>query len=330
MGGQSASHRPARQPVNDSPDESLELRVTDDQAGVRLDVFLARSLSVGRQQVRRMLEQQAVMRNGKRQSLREKGKLLQAGDVVRVEAFERPERAVIEPRTDLPLNILAEGRGWLVVDKPAGMAVHPLSAGERDTVLNAAVARYPQMQGVGEGGLRSGVVHRLDVDTSGTLALAMTQPARETLRQAFARHETQKVYRAIVRGGLTGQRRLVLDLVVAQHHPARVAVVERGVLPKPPGVRRCDLTWGAVESFGDRATLLEVTLGTGFLHQIRVMLAHIGHPVLGDAVYGDPAHDPVPVPRQMLHASSLRAGPAEAHSPDPPDFADALRRLEGR
>ena len=107
--------------------------------------------------------------------------------------------------------------------------------------------------------------------------------------------------------------------------PARVRVLDPGRPVK--GSRRCHMTWRAVESFGNRAALVEVDLGTGFLHQIRVIFAHRGHAVLGDSLYGDPALDPVPAPRQMLHAAQLVAGPIDAHSPDPGDFADVLAAL---
>jgi 23S rRNA pseudouridine1911/1915/1917 synthase len=298
--------------------------VPPDQAEVRLDVFLARRLGIGRQQACRLMEAGRVQFDGRPITARHKGRLLQPGASISVEQFQHPDTARILPNPQMPLAILAQAEGWVIVDKPAGIPVHPLQVDEQNTVLNALAARFPGLQGVGEGGLRSGVVHRLDLDTSGTLLLATEQAVWETLRMAFVRHETQKTYRAIVAGRLSGHGRETMDLLIAQHRPAKVRIVYPDERTQPAGVRRCDLAWRALEALNE-ATLLEIQLGTGFLHQIRVMLAALGHPVLGDRLYGPAQANHAP--RQMLHAASLVAGPARAASPDPADFAQILRRL---
>jgi 23S rRNA pseudouridine1911/1915/1917 synthase len=212
-----------------------------------------------------------------------------------------------------------------MVDKPAGVAVHPLEEGERGTMLNRVVAKYPQIQGVGEGGLKSGVVHRLDVDTSGVLLFATDQERWEALRKAFKGHSTKKVYRAIVDGEMEGAGREMMDLVVVKHSPARVGVVNPTQGYMPAGARECYLNWRVIERLGG-ASLIEVELGTGFLHQIRVMMAHAGHAVVGDAVYGK---GEAGVSRQMLHASYLRAGVAEGRCGEPEDFMRVLKKLGG-
>ena len=102
----------------------------------------------------------------------QKGEKLPAGATIQIEPFERPGEETLTPQPDLPLNILSEGPGWVVVDKPPGISIHPLETGEQGTLLNAVVARYPRIQGVGEKGLRSGVVHRLDLETSGAVLFA--------------------------------------------------------------------------------------------------------------------------------------------------------------
>ena len=293
-------------------------QVTADEAETRLDKFLCAKLDLTRREALRVLGQDVVTVNRKPVSEKAKGVLLEHSAVITVAAFEHPATATVLPEPDAPLVTLAAGEGFVVVDKPAGVPVMPLELGEQGTVLNAVVARYPQVQGIGEGGLRSGIVHRLDGDTSGALVVATEQERWSELRRAFKNHHTHKTYRAIVTGHLAGQGHEVMYLSVAQHKPAKVAVVE-----EQSGARRCSLEWRAVESL-DGATLLEVDLGTGFLHQIRVMFAHLGHPVLGDTTYGKGDDE---IPRQMLHAARLEVANIKAESPDPPDFSGVLESL---
>lgn len=302
------------------PRQSLPIREED--RGQRLDRFLAEHLRLSRSQVRRLLARGAVSVGGRSVNEDAKGLNLQPGPVVEVTPFARPEdqRALSTP--DQPLQLLASGSGWLAVDKPAGTPVHPLREDEADTVLNALIGRFPEMHGVGEGGLRSGVVHRLDVDTSGVLLFATEEAAWQRLRGAFREHLVEKTYRALVIGALEGEGSLELGLVTARHRPARVRVVADAELERARGVHIGVLRWRSLEIFGG-VTLVEVRPKTGFLHQIRVSLAHLGFPVLGDRTYG-PASDPVAGPRQMLHAAYAGWGEIKASSPDPADFEAAL------
>lgn len=286
--------------------------------GERLDVFLAARLEVSRGEARRLLARGVVSLDGVPVAPSAKGLQLTPGTRIEVAPHAPRAELPVTPEPEAPLVVLAAGDGWLVVDKPPGVPVHPLEEGETGTLTNAVAARHPEIQGVGEGGLRSGVVHRLDVDTSGALVVATTQPAWERLRQAFRAHRVEKVYRAIVLGEPEDEGRLELDLVVAQHRPARVKV-EAGGHPTR-------LAW-RVLARGDAACLVEVRLETGFLHQIRAGFAHLGAPLAGDAPYGAAARDdPSGAVRQMLHAARVAVDEIAAESPDPPDFADALRR----
>jgi 23S rRNA pseudouridine1911/1915/1917 synthase len=302
------------------PRQSLPIREED--RGQRLDRFLAEHLRLSRSQVRRLLARGAVSVGGRSVNEDAKGLNLQPGPVIEVTPFARPEdqRALSAP--DQPLQLLASGSGWLALDKPAGTPVHPLREEEADTVLNALIGRFPEIHGVGEGGLRSGVVHRLDVDTSGVLLFATEEAAWQHLRGAFREHLVEKTYRALVIGALEGEGSLEVGLVTARHRPARVRVVAEAELERARGVHTGVLRWRSLEVFGG-VTLVEVRPKTGFLHQIRVSLAHLGFPVLGDRTYG-PASDPIAVPRQMLHAAHAGWGEIEASSPDPADFEAAL------
>lgn len=302
------------------------LRVSEQERGQRLDRFLAERLQLSRSQVRRLLARGSVWVSGRRVGEAAKGSNLEPGGVVEVERFAGPAHECALPAPELALRVLARGPGWLAVDKPAGMPVHPLRAEETDTVLNALIALHPEIHGVGEGGLRSGVAHRLDVDTSGVLLVATEQGVWQRLRRAFQQHEVEKCYRALVVGALEGEGSLDLALVTARHRPARVRVVGEAELGRARGAHASSLRWRSLRVFRD-ATLVEVRPKTGFLHQIRVSLAHLGFPIVGDRVYGV-ARDPIPAPRQLLHAAFASCGEIEASSPDPDDFRAALAHCE--
>jgi len=307
--------------------EERSFDVRPAERGRRLDLFLAERLELSRAQARRLLSRGAVRVGERVVALGEKGMPLSEGETVRVAPFARPEAQRATPEPGLPLRVLAEGPGWLAVDKPAGVPVHPLSEDERGTILNALAARHPEVHGVGEGGLRSGVVHRLDVDTSGALLLATRKETWRRLREAFAAHRVEKVYRAIVLGALEGSGSVELPLLLARHRPARVRVAREDELSRARGVRHCALSWRALEPL-DGATLVEVRPVSGFLHQIRVTFAHLGHPIAGDRTYG-PAGDATGAGRHMLHAARVALEELEASCPDAPDFAEALVRLGG-
>jgi len=304
------------------PEADRSWVVNETEAGARLDVFLAGVLGATRGQVRQLLAAGGVRVDAAAAGLGAKGRLLATGERVAVEEPALAAAAVPAPEPDAALVVLAEGEGWIALDKPAGVPVHPLAPGERGTLLNALVARRPEVMGVGEGGLRSGVVHRLDVDTSGVLLFATNEPRWLELRDAFRRHRVAKTYRALVHGRLAGGSELVLHLSVLRHRPARVGVVEPGAGRS----RRTELAWRSLEQFKG-ATLVEVRPRTGFLHQIRASLAHLGHPILGDLAYGAPAGS---APRHLLHASRVAVDEVAAESPDAADFAEAVAAARER
>lgn len=329
--GEGAGERAAD--LADSGRSPHALEVGAESDGGRFDRVLATLLGVSRRQVRVLLARGAVSLNGRQARLEDKGDPLAVGDRLRVERIRPPALAGVIPEPELPLVVLASGPGWLAVDKPAGMPVHPLAEGETGTVLNALAARHPEVQGVGEGGLRSGVVHRLDVDTSGVLLLATTSLLWGRLRGAFREHRVEKVYRAIVWGEFGEEREMEVGLAVAQHRPARVRVVaeQSGQLEARSGVWRVQQRVRPLEVLRG-ATLVEVRPRTGFLHQIRATLADVGHPVVGDATYGGEVgsgrgFDGMIAERHMLHAAAASLGAICGESPDPSDFAAVLAGL---
>ena len=300
-------------------------------AGERLDVGLARALDISRAAVRRLLGSGAVRtreRPGdepRLATLSEKGRLLGPDEVLFLDDFERPEDQRARALPGLELAVLDRGSGWLAVDKPAGLPVHPLRADETRTALGFVAQRHPEIHGVGEGGLRSGVVHRLDVDTSGALLFATDARQWKRLRAAFAQHRVAKTYRAVVAGDFHTAVTQRLGLYVARHRPAFVRVVDEREASSRADVRVAEQRVEPVESL-EGATLVEVRPVTGFLHQIRVTLAHAGHPVLGDTTYA-PSEVAAASGRQLLHAARVGFEEIEAHAPDPDDFAAAVAKL---
>ena len=341
------------------PTQATHFEVGQKEQGLRLDRLLGERLGLSRTQVKRLLAEGAVTVDGKGVGRAGKGDPLTRGQRVAVLPFLHPEHQQPIPLDNPSVRELACGTspslaspsgtspsdaspsgGWVIVDKPAGMPVHPLHADETHTALNTLVARHPAILGVGEGALRSGVVHRLDIGTSGTLLFALDPNTWQRFRDAFREHRTTKTYLAIVQGQLHVGDSITLPLEVAQHRPAKVRVTGGEG-------RMCSLTYRPLEIF-DHATLLEVALHTGFLHQIRVTLAYLGHPILNDTHYAPPgtideaphvnAGPPTPgsfpesTPcRPMLHAHFLRCEEAQATADPPDDFRQTLQHLrQGR
>ncbi len=292
-------------------------------AGARLDRFLVDALGVSRSQARRLLASGVVSLEGRTLGYGDKGLSLPGEGVIEVGAFRMPgdQRAL----SALEVDELGRGPGWLAVDKPAGRPVHPLNEDDTDTVAGAIIARHPEMHGVGEGGLRSGVLHRLDTDTSGVLLFGTEAAQWERLREAFRTHRVAKTYRAIVTGRYEGPEEMDLELAVTRHRPAKVRVVD-GTWSRTSRAYPVRQQVRVLEPLRE-ATLLEIRIETGFLHQIRVTLAHEGHPVLGDALYGDDRALAFGAARQMLHAAHIRFEEIQAESLDPEDFAAMLESL---
>ncbi len=287
----------------------------------RLDKCLMNYLKLSRSKSLSILEHGLVKVNDQTVTLKAKGRILELGDRVEFSAIAVADLEVIKA-VNLNLRLLHVEEGFVVIDKPAGLSVIPLSHVDTQTVLNDLVQRFPEIQGIGESGLRSGVVHRLDNDTSGVLVVARQEEAWHKLRKAFKTRQTRKIYHALVLGQLTGQGRLSEYLAVTQHSPAKVTVVN----DNHKDARLCDLRWRSIEIFKG-ASLLEIELGTGFLHQIRVMMAHLGHPVLGDSIYAQRGVKVLTCPRQMLHASSLSFLDLTVTSDFPADFKSCLEKL---
>ena len=281
--------------------QSGSFAVADADAGQRLDHVVARLLGVSRAYARKLIAAEQVLLDGRPAA---KGTGLRAGEQIVVREFARPEDPP-QPNASLSLVVVAQANDLVALDKPAGQATHPLAHEERDTTANALIARFPQLASVGEGGLRSGVVHRLDPGTSGVLVFALGDAAWRAARAAFREKRVEKRYLARVHGAFSGEREVEVAL---ESRGARVRVVSRGGRRALSRIRALDT--------GREESVVEVLMRTGVRHQIRASLAHIGFPVVGDALYGSTTR----LARHLLHAQSLRWEDFAAEAPPPPEL----------
>jgi 23S rRNA pseudouridine1911/1915/1917 synthase len=248
--------------------------------GERLDHYLVRTgHAASRREAREMVAHGAVRLNGRRGI---KGAVVRAGDNVEVEAL--PTLDAIEAEADFPLEVIFEDPALVVVNKPGGIPCHPLRPGERGTVMNAVVARFPETAEVGDKPVEGGLIHRLDNGTSGALMIARTADAFATLRRAIRSGAIKRKYLAMVTGNLRAP--LTLSAPIAHHpkNPRRMIACDASDaerLAARPALTRVE-PLRRVGNF----TLVEVSPSTGMRHQIRVHLAHAGFPIVGDLLYG--------------------------------------------
>lgn len=299
------------------------LEVAPEQAGMRLDRYLAERLpDLSRSRIQRLIQEEAIVVNERpvRSSYR-----VEAGDRI---AAHVPEERPPQPRPQqLPLDILYEDESILVVNKPAGMVVHLAPGHPADTLVNALLHHRPALAQAGLDPERPGIVHRLDRDTSGLLVVAANPRALRALQRAFARRQVEKHYLALVYGRVAPlQAAIEAPIARDPANRLRMAVVEGG---------RYARTEYAVIEHLPGATLLDVNLLTGRTHQIRVHLASIGYPVVGDRTYGR-RRQSIAAPRQMLYAARLALRHPETgadlafEAPLPADFAGVLAALRQR
>ncbi len=307
-----------------------EFIVAEGEQGLRLDVFLPqKDPTLSRSQAKRLIEDGDAIVDGKavRASHR-----LKPGEMISLRK-PAPVPSEIVPEA-IPLSILYEDGAIIVVDKPAGMVVHPAAGNYSGTLVNALQYHCRNLSGIG-GVMRPGIVHRLDKGTSGLMVAAKSDEAHRHLAEQFKRRQVSKCYTALVHGNLREDEG-VADAPVGRHP------VERKKMSTASRRGKTALTrWTVLERFG-AFTLLEAKIETGRTHQIRVHLSALGHPVAGDSVYGaskraveTPALRAVlkKLSRQALHASSLSfAHPVTGkemtfESPLPADLAEVIRTL---
>jgi 23S rRNA pseudouridine1911/1915/1917 synthase len=311
-------------------------------AGQRLDQFLASHLNVSRARAQELIRDEKVLLNDA--SAKASFKLRGGEQIGILGSAERPPlRAIAE---NIPLDIVYEDDDLAFINKPAGMMVHAGAGATEDTrnrgtLVNALLHHFARLSAVG-GELRPGIVHRLDKETSGLIVVAKNDEAHRKLAAQFARREVKKTYIALVHGSLKRDGGTI-SAAISRDHIRRTRMTTRlsngrEAVSHYQVTRRLDTPYG-------KFTLLEVKIDTGRTHQIRVHLASLGHPVVGDSLYGAPKQlrNPAPsaknvkaisLPRNFLHAARLQlAHPRTGktitlETPLPPGLRDFLLTLE--
>ena len=297
------------------------MRLTADQNGERLDAFLSRQGdNLSRSAAQKLIEAGAVRLNGR---LPKKNDRLNLGDTVEY-TIPEPKEVDITPK-DIPLEIVYEDEDVAVINKPKGLVVHPAAGHQDDTLVNGLLyAMGDSLSGI-NGELRPGIVHRIDKDTSGLLAIAKNDPAHTVLASQLKDHSMARTYEAIVCGSFREDSGTV-DAPIGRHPTDRkkMCVTQRN---SKPAVTH----WEVVERFRGY-THIRCRLETGRTHQIRVHMAYIGHPILGDTVYGHKKPE-LGQSSQCLHAGALcfrhpRDGrPILVFAPLPDYFQQVLEKL---
>ncbi len=298
----------------------IEFIVSENDAKLRLDHFLAKRLpQYSRSRLQQLIRNGFVRLNGASTRPRQ---IVRAGD--KIDVRESPVEQIETRPQRIPLDILFEDDDLIVINKPAGLIVHP-GAGQREhTLVNALLSHCTTLSGIG-GKERPGIVHRLDKETSGCLVVAKNDLAHRELSRQFADRTVEKIYLALVAGKLRKPAG-VMEERIGRHpvHRQRMSVTtKRG--------RTAKTEYRVVRS-NEEASLIECRLHSGRTHQVRVHLHHLGHPVLGDKVYG--ARRVKNFPRQMLHAWKLAFRHPQTgewkqfQASVPDDFKEAVARTD--
>lgn len=297
------------------------MTLTVEQGGERIDRFLSEEIAdLSRSYIQKLLKEGSISVNGNAVKANYR---VNEGDEIRVEIPE-PEAPDILPE-DIPLDILYEDDDILVVNKPKGMVVHPAPGHYSHTLVNAVLFHCgSRLSGI-NGVLRPGIVHRIDMDTTGSLLICKNDRAHQILADELKEHSITRRYHAIVHGNLKEDTGTV-NAPIGRH-----PVDRKKMSTKSPSGRHAVTHYRVLERFGD-FTYIECELETGRTHQIRVHMSSIGHPILGDAVYG-PARCPFRLQGQTLHAKILgirhpsTGEYMEFDAPLPEYFSELLDRL---
>ncbi|MBQ3154893.1 MAG: RluA family pseudouridine synthase [Clostridia bacterium] len=297
-------------------------KVTPEHHGKRIDVFLAETADISRSRAQQLIEDGVVTRRGKAVKKRD---LVSEGDEITYEIPE-PEEIEAVPQ-DLPIEIVYEDEHLLVVNKPQGMVVHPAPGNPDGTLVNALLYHCKGRLSSINGKIRPGIVHRFDKDTAGLLIVAKTDEAHTGLAEQIAVHSFVRRYEAVCVGTFR-EKSGTVDAPIGRHKTDRKKMAVTNENSKPAVTHYRVLGEGKNGMYSH----VELTLETGRTHQIRVHMAHLGHPVVGDPVYGTPKHQ-LGLKGQCLFAKYIQfthpvSGAVLAFEADRPQFlADTVQKL---
>jgi len=302
--------------------KTLTFQVDGLSGGERLDVFVAKAAAgegISRTRAQGLIDEGNILLNGLSAKASTKVK---PGDVICL-VVPPPEKWDVAAE-DIPIDVIYEDSDVLVLNKARGMVVHPAAGHRQGTLVNAILARCPDLAGIG-GEVRPGIVHRLDKDTTGLMVVAKNETALKSLQDQIKARKVKRVYIALCLGKVRRDAGTV-DAPIGRHpvHRKKMAVVPTG--------RSAVTDYEVLARFSGYYTLLLAKLRTGRTHQIRVHMAHLGHPVVGDPVYGRERND-LGLRGQALHAMVLgfhhpsTGRPMEFSAPLPEDFRGALESL---
>ena len=300
--------------------------VSADEMNERLDNFLSLKSDITRSGIQRLIKSGLAMVNG---GVEKPGYKIKAGDIIEVIVTDEPDTILIAE--DIPLDIIWEDEHMVVVNKPHGMVVYPAVGNRSGTLMNALAFRCKKLSPVGAP-LRPGIVHRLDKDTSGIMVIAKDNITHYDLVDQFRERDIEKQYLALVFGNLKDEKGEIKKAI------GRSWSNRKKMSTKARRAKEAITQYEVVERFA-YATLLKVRILTGRTHQIRVHFASLGHPVLGDRLYGkkvkmETGQGTIKFERQMLHASRLKlkhpvtGGFQEFTAPMPDDMEEAIAKLK--
>ena len=299
----------------------IEKRIIADVNNERLDSYISKSnLDLSRSMVQKLIKENRVFVNGKNEKESYK---IKVNDNITIQ-IEEPKSSKLEAQ-DIPLNIIYEDNDIIVINKPKGMVVHPGNGNPDNTLVNAVLAHCKgSLSGIG-GEIRPGIVHRIDKDTSGLIIVAKNDKSHINLSEQIKNHEVTKIYTALVKGNIS-EDEATIDMPIGRDKKDRKKMsVTRDGKEAVSHIK-------VVKRYGNY-TLIRVKIDTGRTHQIRVHMAKIGHPVVGDEVYSSGKNE-FGVKGQMLHSTILKfkhpisGKEIKLEAPLPQYFEDVLSKLE--
>lgn len=304
-----------------------------EDAGLRLEkVILNHCPSSTRQLVIDALTHSSIIVNGSKAI---KGSKIKMNDKIRVAKLLELSDIKVTPNTSIPVDVIYEDETILAVNKPAGLPVHPLHHSEQDTLCNGLAALRKGMMDIGDNPLFPAFVHRLDADTSGLMLACKTNDAYFAMRTAFSERQVTKIYRALIHGKLTTEGKIVNQLEHLPRNRGRMVIADNKPVNSREERYEAVSIFKTIERHGN-FSLIEVEIETGITHQIRIQLANIGNPIVGDYLYGMKKHYMgIHLDRHFLHSYNMSfihpasGKPITLTAPLTPDLTAFLAMIAG-